>query len=667
MSEDPRQALPGSLEGQRDRVLRKRIGLLYGAVPISLFGTVVGAGLAVLLISRGNPTPAQSAWLLLALAISALRLIGYRHFCQGAGADAPLRRRLRAAVSGEIAAGVIWGAASLVLFSSEDPATQSILAFLIAGISAGAVGTLLVFPWAAVTVVVLVLTPFALQLLWSTDLSQPAVAVLCLAYGAALSVWAHRLNRGITNELETRLAQQRAEASLEHQAYYDRLTGLPNARLVTEHLRQDLAAAGRWGRLGALIVIDIDRFKAVNHSLGSEVGNAVLRTMATRLARELNESQIAGRRGSDEFLVLLAEVSADPVEVAHVARQTCEQLKLALSEPIRIDAHELQVNVSMGIAIYPSDGDEPAALIRAAGTAMHRAKEEGGDKIRFFLPEMQAAALARMELQRALRDALTNDELELYFQPQVDRDGRVVAAEALARWPRAGILDASPDRFVPAVEESGLIHVFGNWVLDHACAAMSAIRSSPGGETIEYLAVNISPRQFRAPGFVDELESLLHHYGLEPWDIELELTERTLVADMEATCGTIQRLRSLGIRFAIDDFGTGYSSLSYLKHLPVDALKIDRSFVRNAVQDASDQAIVRAIVSLGTQLGLQVIAEGVDSAACHRLLADQGCDGFQGFHFFRPMALGDLLHLIYPSRQQGRGTRDHPDARSEIH
>ncbi len=667
MSEDPRQAPCGRLDDQEDLILGQRINLLYGVIPISLLGSVAGAGLSVLLISRGHPSAAQTAWLLAVLMVSAVRLISYLHFHRGAGTDAPARRRLGFAVAGEIAAGLAWGVASLVLFTAGDPATQSVLAFAIAGVSAGAVGTLLAFPWAAVTVVVLILAPFSVRLLWSTDLAQPAVALLLLTYGTALAVTAHRLHRDITNGLATRLARKRAEASLERQAFYDRLTGLPNARLVMEHLRQDLASARRRGHLGALIVIDLDQFKAVNHSLGHDVGDAVLNAMATRLTREIAEGDIAGRRGSDEFLVLLAEISTEPVEAAHLARQACEQIRLALSEPIRIDTHELQVGVSIGIALYPTDGDEPAALMRAADTAMHRAKADGGDTIRFFLPQMQAAALARMELQGAMREALTNDELELYFQPQLDEDGCIVAAEALARWPRAGILDASPDRFVPVVEESGLIHAFGDWVLDRACAAMSAIRSAPGGTQIEYLAVNISPRQFRAPDFVDGLESLLHHYGLDPHDIELELTERTLVADMESTSGSIQRLRSLGVRFAIDDFGTGYSSLAYLKHLPVDALKIDRSFVHNAARDPSDRAIVGAVITLGTQLGLRVIAEGVDSAESHRFLAERGCDGFQGFHYHRPMALGDLLHLIDSGRRLDVGARAGMDAGLRAH
>jgi EAL domain-containing protein (putative c-di-GMP-specific phosphodiesterase class I) len=373
------------------------------------------------------------------------------------------------------------------------------------------------------------------------------------------------------------------------------------------------------------------------------------------VSHELREGGVAGRLGGDELVLLFTELSKDPVETAYLARQAAENVRLTLSEPYHVDGHELHLSASIGIAIYPSDGEDPDTLLRAADTAMSRAKAAGGNAIRFFLPEMQAAALARLDLERALRHALADDELELHFQPQVDGNGRVVGAEALARWPAASAsvapnelapLAISPEEFVPVAEETGLAYAFGDWVLDRACAAMSAIRAAPGGAKIRRLGINISPRQLKRSGFAEGLEVLMHHHGVAPGDIELEITERSLVEDIDDTTAKMMRLRELGVAFSIDDFGTGYSSLAYLKRLPVDSLKIDQSFVRDVLSDPSDEAIVVAILDLARHLALKVVAEGVDTPEIHSFLLRHHCDAFQGFLFHRPMSLPDFLALI---------------------
>ena len=627
-------------------ILHQRVDLLYDAFPISLIGVSAGAVLAVWLISRGDPDGLQSGWLAAALAISLARLLGYFHFRRGKGKGTPDRVRLGWGLGGVALNGLVWGAASLLLFPAQDPEGQVVMAFVLAGISAGAVNAISVFLWASLLFNALVLTPLMGRLMFSGSELGPGVAVACMLYALLLVFTSVRFKRTIVEGLRMRFARERAEAHIERQALYDPLTNLPNRRLLLEHLRQDLAWARRHGHLGALALLDLDRFKTVNDSLGHRIGDELLQATATRVSNELRDGDTAGRLGGDELVLLFTELSKDPVEAAYLARQAAEDVRLTLAEPYQIGGHELHLSASIGIAIYPSDGDDPEALLRAADTAMYRAKAAGGNTIRFFLPEMQAAALARLDLERALRHALANNELELHFQPQLDDTGRVVGAEALARWPGAGIESVSPDEFVPLAEETGLVYAFGDWVLDHACAAMEAIRAAPGGASIQRMGVNISPRQFRRRGFAEELELLMHRHSVAPGDIELEITERSLVEDIEDTTVKMVRLRALGVAFSIDDFGTGYSSLAYLKRLPVDSLKIDRSFVRDVLSDPSDQAIVVAILDLARHLGLKVVAEGVDTPEIHAFLLGHHCDAFQGFLFHRPMSLPDFLTLI---------------------
>ena len=627
-------------------ILRQRIDLLYDAVPFSLFGVSTGAILTVWLISHGDPDGVQSAWLATALALSAVRLLGYFYFRRGTGYRAPDRLRLTWALGGVILNGLVWGATSVILFPAGDPQGQVVLAFVIAGITAGGINAVSVFLIPSVLFTALVLGPLMARLwLFESELG-PGVALTCLLYAVLLAFSAIRYNRTLIDSLRMRNAREQAEADIVRQAYHDPLTNLPNRRLLLEYLHQDLALARRHGHLGALVFLDLDRFKTVNASLGHQIGDGLLQAAAARLRAEIKDGDTASRLGGDEFVLLFTELSKDPVDAAYLARQAAEQVRLALAEPYRIDGHDLHVSASIGIALYPSDGDDPDALLRAADTAMYRAKEAGRNAVRFFLPEMQAAAVARMELERALRLALTNETLELHFQPQIDGSGRVIGAEALARWPGSGLTDISPEDFVPVAEESGLVYAFGDWVLEQACAAMGAIRAAPGGARIQRLAVNVSPRYFRRPSFAEDLEFLMHHHEVEPSAIELEITERTLVEDIEDTTAKMERLRAVGVRFAIDDFGTGYSSLAYLKRLPVDSLKIDRSFVRDLLSDASAAVIVTAILDLARHLGLKVVAEGVETPEAHAFLLGHRCDEFQGFLFHRPMTLPDFLSLI---------------------
>lgn len=420
-------------------------------------------------------------------------------------------------------------------------------------------------------------------------------------------------------------------------AYYDALTGLPNRRLLEDRLRVELAHADRAKRSLAVMFVDLDRFKRINDSLGHEVGDRLLIEVALRLRQCLREEDTVGRMGGDEFLVFLGNL----VE-AEDAAITARRIVAALREPILIDGLELMVTTSIGISIYPSDSLDAETLIRNADAAMYRAKDEGRDSFQLYEPAMNARSLERLAMETALHHALARDELQLEFQPLVDaRKELTVAAEVLLRWEHPDLGRVPPADFIPIAEDTGLIVPIGQWVLRRACELHAEWRQD--GRASLRMMVNISARQFRDPGFVAMIESVLAETAMPPELLTLELTESMLMDGVQQSIELLDRLNELGVALAIDDFGTGYSSLAYLKRFPIDELKIDRLFVRGIDRCARDAALVGAVIALGHSLSLRVVAEGVETNAHRRVLRDLGCDYMQGFHFSRPLPWADFL------------------------
>jgi diguanylate cyclase (GGDEF)-like protein/PAS domain S-box-containing protein len=426
---------------------------------------------------------------------------------------------------------------------------------------------------------------------------------------------------------------------LAYQAHHDALTGLPNRLMFDQELERRLQEARRHNWLLAVLFIDLDRFKQINDTLGHPTGDVVLEQVARRLEGCLRKSDTLARLGGDEFSLILPELSDSPG-----ALRVAQKLLDGLQEPFRVGPHEMFLTASVGISLYPRDGTDAATLERNADTAMYRAKNRGRNNVEFFTPELGLAALERMEIEQALRRALECGELQLYYQPQVKADGRLTGLEALLVWNHPKLGPTSPGQFIPVAEESGMIVPIGLWALGEACRQNVAWQKA-GGARVK-VAVNVSATQFSRTDFVESVAQALAKSGLDPALLELELTESVVMRDPEESARQMDRLRALGVSIAIDDFGTGYSSLSYLRRLPIDSLKIDRSFLKEIDRDANTIPLVRAIVALAHGLGLTVVAEGVETRHQLEGLREVGCDRFQGFLLGEPAPPEEIEPLL---------------------
>jgi diguanylate cyclase (GGDEF)-like protein/PAS domain S-box-containing protein len=430
------------------------------------------------------------------------------------------------------------------------------------------------------------------------------------------------------------------EARLHHQAHHDALTGLPNRIAYQQRLAEALARARRHGHSVAVMLLDLDHFKTINDSLGHAAGDALLETVATRLQAGIRETDTLPRFGGDEFAVLLDSVR-DGQAAARVARTLLE----ALSQPYQVAGQEFSVTASIGVTCYPQDGLEPDLLFKNADVAMYRAKTEGRNRYQFFSEDMNERALETLVMANSLRLALKRGELLLHYQPLHDlSSGRPTGVEALVRWQHPELGLVPPARFIPVAEETGLIEAIGEWVLRAACKQMRAWLDR--GLPLARIAVNLSARQFRNPDLVERITVVLAETGLPARHLELEVTESMVMEKPEDAARVLARLKAMGITIAIDDFGTGYSSLSYLKRLPIDRLKIDRSFVHGIPKEADDVAIIKAIISMAKSLKLRLVAEGIETPGQRLFLELEGCDEGQGFLFARPVPAREIEGLI---------------------
>jgi diguanylate cyclase (GGDEF)-like protein/PAS domain S-box-containing protein len=442
--------------------------------------------------------------------------------------------------------------------------------------------------------------------------------------------------------INTDIRQRKAnEREIQRLAFYDALTGLPNRMLLMDRMGHALANAQRRQQGGALLFIDLDNFKTLNDTLGHDQGDLLLQQVAQRLNTCVRSVDTVARLGGDEFVVMLEELSPRPHELALHARGVGEKILSMLAVPYALAGYQYRSTPSIGIAPFTGEQTTVGELLKQADLAMYQAKTAGRNTLRFFDPDMQAVVTARAGLETDLRAALAQEEFLLHFQPQMHQSGRCVGVEALVRWahPQRGMV--APAQFIPLAEETGLILPLGRWVLHTACKLLASWQDDPALSHLT-MAVNVSSRQFRHASFVDDVARVLAITGAPSSLLKLELTESVLVEDMETTIATMAALRSHGVGFSLDDFGTGYSSLSYLKRMPLDQLKIDQSFVRDLLTDPNDAAIVDTIIGLSRSLGLEVIAEGVETPEQRELLARAGCQLYQGYLVSRPLSV-DLL------------------------
>lgn len=458
--------------------------------------------------------------------------------------------------------------------------------------------------------------------------------------------------------ISTDITQRKmAEQQIQHLAFYDSVTRLPNRLLLLDRLQHALSLASRSRQTGALLFIDLDNFKTLNDTLGYEQGDLLLQQVAARLVTCVRDSDTVARLGGDEFVVMLESLSQNQQEAAASAKNVGEKILEAFAMPYQLLGHEYHSTPSIGATLFNSEEGDVDELLKRADLAMYQAKASGRNTIRFFDPQMQTSVTARVALEADLRMGVQRREFLLCYQPQVDGEGRIVGAEVLVRWeqPQRGMV--SPAQFIPLAEETGLILPIGRWVLETACAQLANWAAEPDTAGLT-MAVNVSMRQFRQPDFVEQVLDVLKNTGANAHKLKLELTESLLADNVEDTIAKMTALKSRGVGFSLDDFGTGYSSLSYLKRLPLDQLKIDQSFVRDVSNDPNDAAIIRTIIALGQSLGLAVIAEGVETEDERSFLAHSGCHMYQGYLFSRPLPIEQFEALL--ARQPG--STDWPDA-----
>ncbi len=447
-----------------------------------------------------------------------------------------------------------------------------------------------------------------------------------------------------------------AEDEIRNLAFYDPLTQLPNRRLLLDRLGQALAASARNGRNGALLFIDLDNFKTLNDTLGHDKGDLLLQLVAQRLATCIREGDTVARLGGDEFVVMLEDLSGNPEEAATQTETVGEKILATINQPCLLAGHKHRSTPSIGATLFSGHRSSVEELLKQADLAMYQAKAAGRNTLRFFDPEMQTLVDSHAALEIELREALAQRQFVLHYQPQVAGDGRVTGAEALVRWqhPQRGLV--VPAEFIPLAEESGLILPLGHWVLKTACAQLASWAARPEMSQLT-VSVNVSARQFHDKEFVAQVQAALDLSGANPRRLKLELTESVLVSNVEQTIARMIALKAQGVGFSLDDFGTGYSSLSYLKRLPLDQLKIDQSFVRDVLNDANDASIARTIIALARNLGLAVIAEGVETEAQRDFLAVSGCHAYQGYFFSRPLPVDNFEEFVRRDRKPSDAVR----------
>lgn len=439
--------------------------------------------------------------------------------------------------------------------------------------------------------------------------------------------------------------KKRAEQDIRHLAFFDVLTSLPNRRLLMDRLQQSFASSARAKKYGAVIFIDLDHFKTLNDSRGHDYGDLLLLEVAHRLRTCVRAEDTVARLSGDEFVIILESLGTQVEQSVIEARNVGEKILATVYQPYQLKGIEYHNTCSLGVSLFIGDQIGVDELLKRADTAMYQAKAAGRNTLRFYDPQMQAALEKRIELEDLLRVALLNDQLVILYQPQVTAARQIFAAELLLRWesPQHGVL--SPNEFIAIAEQSGLIIAMGHWVLRNACKQLKRWEQHEQTRDIQ-LAVNVSARQFRQLGFVDEIRQIFLQTGARPDLLKLELTESVVLDNVQDAIQKMEELRALGVRFSMDDFGTGYSSLAYLKKLPLAQVKIDQSFVRDIVTDASDAAIIQTIIAMSKTLGLNVIAEGVETEAQFAMLQQYGCEQFQGFLFGKPMLIEEIDAMI---------------------
>ncbi len=637
--------------------------ILYRNIPVALLGFVILASLLTVFFREAIGNPVALGWLVSLLLIEAVRLmLGaiYR------GREISLGHAPRWTLyinATNVASGLAWGIAGLLFFLPGSPLHQVVLAVALIGVCAVAIPILAINARIYLGFVFIVITPISIRLIMHGSTTALTTATLILLVVPILIAFALRTHNEMVQNLRTRFAyadlarelsgeiavRRQTENRLLELANFDQLTNLPNRTLLADRVEQALAKARRNNNVVAVLFIDLDRFKTINDSLGHSVGDEVLQEIAKRLTRSMREENTVARLSGDEFVVVLEDTPGNQA-AATVARRILAEI----SEPLElIDGTELKMSCSIGISLYPNNGDNVDTLFQNADIAMYHAKKSGRNNFQFFTADMHADAIHRLSRENALRKGMEREEFFLVYQPQYDaRTSKMIGAEALIRWNSPDYGQVSPAEFIPLAEECNLIKQIGEWVLRTSCQMLRSIIDE-FGEIDFHLSVNLSVRQLEGEEFVHMTEKLLQEMRLPARMLMLEITESIALSNVHSNLAQLRKLRSLGIPLALDNFGTGNSSMAYLKRFPLSMVKLDKTFIENVTANREDAAIASSTINLANALHLQVLAAGIETRDQVTWLLETGCHLMQGFLFSPPLPALELKRQLAMTHPDG--------------
>ncbi|MES9978087.1 MAG: EAL domain-containing protein, partial [Candidatus Thiodiazotropha sp. 6PLUC5] len=499
--------------------------------------------------------------------------------------------------------------------------------------------------------ILLVIVPLLARLLSFGGPANIGLGIMTCVYLIVMSVGAIRIHRNLYEALAMGIRQQHSREIIEHLAYHDALTDLPNRRLLIERLTKDIARSVHHSHIGALIFLDLDNFKTLNDSMGHQQGDELLKQFAGRLNHCLSEEDTATRLGGDEFVLLMPEVADQEPGAINLAEEKAQTIQQALRHPFQLGGKEIHMSASIGIALFPIHADNPNDLLKRADFAMYQAKYVGRNSISLYSPEMQEKANLLMSLEQGLRTALKNNDLVLHYQPMVTMDGNMIGAEALVRWhhPQDGLV--APDNFIEYAEQSGLIIELGKQVVELVCQHINALEESGLVDDEFKVSINVSPLQFTEREFVANIMSTINNHAIDAKRLTFEVTEHALMQDLDETVNKLDQLRQAGFTLAIDDFGTGQSSLAYIKNLPIDVIKIDRMLIKDITTQETDAIIVEGTISMARKLGIKIIAEGIEEQQTLDRLKNYECNIVQGDLIAPAMELDGFMEFCRESKQ----------------
>ncbi|MCG8070124.1 MAG: EAL domain-containing protein [Candidatus Thiodiazotropha taylori] len=626
------------------RFRENQVELSFTGLPASLSAIMINT--TVIVIAQWTVIQWQIlvGWFTGMFGLSLYRYYTYRVYQARKSKEGSLKIWRKRAIAGTLASGAIWGSAAFLLVPlGEQSFHQTIIIASLIGMAAGGVITQAALLPASLGYMLLVIIPLIIRLFTLGGPANIGLGFMLCIYVIVMASGAISINRNLSESLAMNIRQRHSRKIIEHLAYHDALTNLPNRRLLTERLSKDIARSIHHSHIGALIYLDLDNFKTLNDSMGHQQGDELLKQLSLRLQSCLSEEDTATRLGGDEFVLLMPELADQESEALRLAELTIEKVQENLARPFLLGHREIHMSASIGIALFPLHGDNADDLLKRADFAMYRAKAIGRNTMSLYNPEMQEQAHLLMTLEQGLRNALRNNGLVIHYQPFVSIDGEVIGGEALVRWhhPQDGLV--APDSFIEHAEQSGLIIELGRQVLEQVCQHLNRLAES-GLLTDQFkISINVSPLQFADRNFVSDIQATIDRYSIDAKHLLLEITENALLSDLGETISKLKQLREANFTLAIDDFGSGQSSLAYIKKLPIDLIKIDRILVKDITREKTDAVIVEGTIDMARKLGLKVVAEGVEEQSTFELLKRYACNIVQGDIIAKPMDLEGFI------------------------